>query len=167
MLLSPLGSEHQVQKLAAGLVTERVIKVIEEEKIDFILINFANTDMVGHTGDLEATIKATEFVDKCIGKISRAVLAKDGIFILTADHGNAEMKVNMQTGQKNKGHTTSPVPFIVIGNEYEGKKIGWAEAPGGDLSLVQPIGILSDIAPTILKILKIDQPQEMTGRSLL
>lgn len=162
-----VDSYVDLPEMAAAQVTERVLKVIEEDKYDFILINFANTDMVGHTGDLAATVKATEVVDKCIGKISRSVLAKNGVFMLTADHGNAEMKVNMQTGQKNKGHTTNPVPFIIIGNEYEGKKIGWAEAPGGDLSLVQPIGILSDIAPTILKILKISQPQEMTGRSLL
>jgi 2,3-bisphosphoglycerate-independent phosphoglycerate mutase len=77
------------------------------------------------------------------------------------------MKVNMQTGQKSKEHTTNPVPFIIIGNQFEGKKLGWAEAPGGDLSLVQPIGILSDIAPSILKLLNIDQPQEMTGRNLI
>lgn len=154
-------------EMAAIQMTDKVVKVINENTYDFILINFANTDMVGHTGDLAATIKATEAVDKCIGKISRAILAKNGIFLITADHGNAEIKVNMQTGQKSKEHTTNPVPFLVIGNEFEGKKIGWAEAPGGDLSLVQPIGILSDIAPTILKILKIDQPMEITGKSLL
>jgi len=154
-------------EMSAMEVTDKILSAIEEEKYDFILVNFANTDMVGHTGNIQAAIKAIETVDKCLGKIEEKVLAKDGVIFITADHGNAEVMFNMQTGMIDKEHTSNPVPFIVAGKQFEGYRLGSQDAPGSDLSLVQPQGILSDIAPTILKIMGLPKPKEMTGRSLI
>ena len=123
--------------------------------------------MVGHTGKIEAAIKGVEFLDNCVKKVVEATLEKDGAVLITADHGNAEIMFNMQTGQIDKEHTTNPVPFIIVNKEFMGKNFGWQEAVGGDLSLVQPQGILSDIAPTILQLMGIKKPKEMTGVSLL
>ncbi|MFH1427522.1 MAG: 2,3-bisphosphoglycerate-independent phosphoglycerate mutase [Patescibacteria group bacterium] len=148
-------------------ITDKVILVINEELYDFILINFANPDMVGHTGNLQATIKAVEIVDKCLGKITNKVLEKNGLLIITADHGNAEGLFNMQTGMIDKEHSTTPVPLIIVGEQFEGKTIGFKNIPGNDLSLVEPQGLLSDVAPTILKIMGLKKPPEMTGRSLI
>jgi len=154
-------------EMSAPEVTKKVLDFISEDKYDFILINFANPDMVGHTGNLQAAIKAIEVVDKCLGKIANVVLDKDGVIVVTADHGNAEIMFNMQTGEIDKEHTTNPVPFIIAGKEFEGKTIGFQESPGNDLSLTKPQGILSDISPTILQIMKLNKPPEMTGRSLI
>jgi len=93
-------------------------------------------------------------------------LDKNGAVLVTADHGNAEMMFNMQTGMIDKEHTANPVPFILVGRQFEGKTIGFKEIPGSDLSLVKPQGILSDVAPTVLKIMGLPKPKEMTGRSL-
>ena len=123
--------------------------------------------MVGHTGNLKATIKAIETVDKCVGKIVNLVLAKEGISFITADHGNAEELFNMQTGMIDKEHSANPVPFLIIGKDYEGKSLSLPDAPGGDLSLLQPQGMLSDVAPTILKVMNLEKPSEMVGRSLI
>ena len=153
-------------EMSALAVTEKVIKAIDSDKYDFILINFANADMVGHTGNLQAAIKAVEVVDSCLGKITKRVLDKNGAVLVTADHGNAEMMFNMQTGMIDKEHTANPVPFILVGRQFEGKTIGFKEIPGSDLSLVKPQGILSDVAPTVLKIMGLPKPKEMTGRSL-
>ncbi|MDD5032278.1 MAG: 2,3-bisphosphoglycerate-independent phosphoglycerate mutase [Patescibacteria group bacterium] len=153
-------------EMSAVGVTDKIIKAIDDDKYDFILINFANPDMVGHTGNLAATIKAIEVVDNCLGKITKKVLDKNGAIMVTADHGNAEMMFNMQTGMIDKEHSTNPVPFILVGSQFEGKTIGFKEIPGGDLSLVKPQGILSDVAPTVLKIMGLSKPKEMTGRSL-
>lgn len=161
-----VSSYDQKPEMSANLITEAILKEIEKNTYDFILVNFANADMVGHTGNLKAAIKAVEVVDKCVGKLSKSIISKNGIMLITADHGNAEVMFNMQTGMIDKEHTSNPVPFIIVGNDFEGKTIGFQEAPGSDLSILQPQGILSDIAPTILKILGIKKPDEMTGRSL-
>ncbi len=153
-------------EMSAFEVTKKMIQAIEEDKYDFILVNYANVDMVGHTGNIKAAIKAVETVDKCIGDLEKIILEKGGVLLITADHGNAENMFNMQTGLKDKEHSSNPVPFILVGREFEGKTIGFQEAPGNDLSLIQPQGILSDVAPTILKIMRIKIPPEMTGRSL-
>ncbi|MEI8361571.1 MAG: 2,3-bisphosphoglycerate-independent phosphoglycerate mutase [bacterium] len=163
----PVDSYDQKPEMSAPGVTEKVVKAVNDELYDFILINYANADMVGHSGNLLATEKAVETLDRCLGKVVNAVLAKNGIVLITADHGNAEMKHNLQTGQMSKEHTTNPVPFIIVSSQYEGKKIGWQDALNGDLSLIKPRGILSDVAPTILKLLDIEKPYEMTGKSLL
>jgi 2,3-bisphosphoglycerate-independent phosphoglycerate mutase len=165
---SPRVSSYDLKpEMSAYETTEKLVAEIEKDVYDFILINYANADMVGHTGNMNATIKAVETVDQCLGKIIRAVIPRGGCVLITADHGNAEIIFNMQTGNIDKEHSTSPVPFIIAGQEFEGKVIGGYDAPGGDLSLLQPQGILSDIAPTILKIMNIEKPEEMTGRSLV
>ncbi|MEA3464220.1 MAG: 2,3-bisphosphoglycerate-independent phosphoglycerate mutase [Patescibacteria group bacterium] len=154
-------------EMSAFIIAEKLVKAIKEEKYDFIFVNFANPDMVGHTGNIQAAIKAIETVDKCLGKVVKACLDKDGVILVTADHGNAEVMFNMQTGMIDKEHTANPVPFIVVGRQFEGHNLGRQDTPSGDLSLVQPQGILSDVAPTVLKIMGLPKPKEMTGRSLI
>lgn len=168
LISSPAVSSYDLKpEMSALEITDRVLKEIEENNYDFILINFANTDMVGHTGNLTATIKAVEVVDRCAGKIARAAINKGGLLFITADHGNAEGLFNMQTGMIDKEHSANPVPFLIIGPPYEGKSLSLSDAPGGDLSLIQPQGLLSDVAPTILKAMGLAKPAEMTGRSLI
>lgn len=168
LVSSPRVDSYDLKpEMSAVELTDKMIKEIESDKYDFILINYANPDMVSHTGNIKASIKAVEAVDKCLGRVVKSVLTKDGCIVITADHGNAEEVFNMQTGTIDKEHSVNPVPFIVIGKQYEGRKLGDADAPGGDLSLIQPQGILSDVAPTILSILNLSRPSEMTGRNLL
>jgi 2,3-bisphosphoglycerate-independent phosphoglycerate mutase len=95
------------------------------------------------------------------------VLAKGGVMLVTADHGNAEVTVNLQTAEKDKEHSTNPVPLLIVGAEYKGQAGPAGDAPDGDLSLMQPVGILADVAPTVLKILELPQPESMTGRALI
>ncbi|MFH1255616.1 MAG: 2,3-bisphosphoglycerate-independent phosphoglycerate mutase [bacterium] len=168
LVSSPAVSSYDEKpEMSAAEITEKVLKAIDKDKYDFILINFANADMVGHTGNLSATVKAVEMVDKCAGKIANAVLAKGGVAFITADHGNAEELFNMQTGMIDKEHSANPVPFLIVGKSFEGKSLSSVDSPGGDLSLVKPQGLLSDAAPTILKIMGLEKPKEMTGRSLI
>lgn len=162
-----VASYDQKPEMSAEAISARVIKEIMADKHDVIILNFANPDMVSHTGDMKATVKANEVVDHEIGKILEAVLLKNGAAVITADHGNAEEVVNVQTGAKDKEHSTNPVPMIVVGKEWEGKITPELEAVGWDLSLVPPVGALADIAPTVLKILGLKKPKEMTGTSLI
>lgn len=165
---SPQVASYDLKpEMSANEVTEKVLEAINGDQYDFILINFANADMVGHTGNIRAAIEAVKTVDKCIGRIIKALLAKDGVAFITADHGNAEVMFNMQTGMIDKEHSSNPVPLIVVGKQFEGRRLSKQDALDGDLSLVQPQGILSDVAPTILKIMNIDKPSEMSGRSLI
>jgi len=165
---SPAVSNYaEKPEMSAPLVAKKVLNAIREGGYDFILINFANPDMIGHTGDMKAAIKGVETVDKQVDKIVRSVLAKDGVVLITADHGNAESMVSMQTGQVDKEHTCNPVPFLAVRKEYSGKNFGWQDPPNGDLSTVQPQGILSDVAPTILHVMGIQAPAEMVGISLM
>jgi len=165
---SPQVPSYDVKpEMSAPEVAKKVLEAIEEGKNDFILINFANADMIGHTANIDAAIQAIEKLDEIVGQLSKSILSHNGVLMITADHGNAEYMFNMQTGMKDKEHTSNPVPFILIGNEYEGKNFGWQNIPGSDLSLMQAQGILSDIAPTVLHILGLKQPDEMTGRSLI
>lgn len=139
-------------EMSAYELTETTLKRIQEEDDDFILINFANPDMVGHTGSLSAAIKAVETVDECAGKLVEAVQAKGGVAIVTADHGNCERMVELSTGDAHTYHTTDPVSLFVIGNGYYA---------------LSPRGKLADVAPTILDLLELEQPTEMTGISLV
>ena len=165
---SPQVTSYDLKpEMSAPAVTNKLVEAIEKDKYDFIFVNFANADMVGHTGNIQAAIKAVEAVDKCLGRVVQITLAKDGVVLVIADHGNAEVMFNMQTGMIDKEHTCNPVPFIVVGKQFEGHSLNMQDAPGGDLSLVQPQGILSDIAPTILQIMGLTKPKEMTGRSLV
>lgn len=168
LVSSPAVSSYDEKpEMSANEVADKILKAVDKGDYDFILINFANADMVGHTGNLNATIKAVETIDKCAGKIVNSVLAKGGVALITADHGNAEELFNMQTGTIDKKHSANPVPFLIIGKEFEGKSLSAVDAPGGDLNLVKPQGLLSDAAPTILKIMGLEKPGEMTGRSLI
>jgi 2,3-bisphosphoglycerate-independent phosphoglycerate mutase len=130
-------------------------------------VNFANADMVGHTGDLSATIRACEVVDEAVGNIVDHTLAQGGVIVVTGDHGNAEEVINLQTGGIDKEHSTNPVPLLIIGKDFLGQAGPGGDPPEGDLSLLSPVGVLADVGPTVLKLLGIDQPPEMTGTALV
>ena len=157
----------QEPAMSAAEITKKAVKAVDENKFDFIVINYANADMVGHTGDVKATIKSCEVVDKCLGELSDHILAHDGVLMITADHGNAEEVINLQTGEIDKEHSTNPVPLIVVGKEYRGQAGPGGDSPEGDLSLLRPAGILADVAPTVLKLMGVDQPPEMMGNPLV
>lgn len=145
----------QKPEMSAYEQTETIIQKLSEGKYEFILINYANPDMVGHTGNIGPATKACETVDFCVGKIANWLLAYGGTLVITGDHGNAEEMINPKTGQIDTEHNGNPVPFIVIKKNFQGKNV---EFPGG---------ILADIAPTILSILGLKKPLGMTGRDLL
>ena len=134
-------------------ITERVLSAIQKNEFDFIVMNIANPDMIAHTGKFWATVRACEYTDKALGLITQAVLAKKGICLITADHGNAECVINSRTGEPETEHSTYPVPFIIV-------------KAGSRLKLRQH-GVLGDIAPTILDLLRLDKPRDMTGKSLI
>jgi 2,3-bisphosphoglycerate-independent phosphoglycerate mutase len=163
----PFGGEDRVlvpsQKVAtydlapemsAAGIADAVVKAVSDTAFDVIIVNFANADMVGHSGKLEPTIKAVETVDRELGRVYRAVKQRGGALLVTADHGNAEMLIDPATGGPHTAHTTNPVPLILI-----------TDAPNGTVSL-RPEGSLRDISPTILRLLKLDKPKEMTGGDL-
>lgn len=160
-------SYDQAPDMSAPLIAKEVVRVVDEDAYDVILLNFANADMVSHTGDIEATKAGCEAIDKALGAIAEHVLAKDGILLVTADHGNAEEVTNIKTGERDKEHSTNPVPFLIIGNAYKGKAGPAGDPPEGDLSLMPPVGFLADVAPTVLHLLEIDPPEEMSGRALV
>jgi 2,3-bisphosphoglycerate-independent phosphoglycerate mutase len=162
-----VASYDQKPEMSEAEVTAKAVGAIHEDLYDLIIMNYAAPDMVGHTGDFAATVRACEFTDECVGKVVEAALARGGVVLITADHGNAEEVKNVQTGGKDKEHSTSPVPFIIVGKQYEGMNMGLPEGVGSDLSVVQPVGVLGDVAPTVLKIMDLPQPDEMTGRALI
>ncbi|MFH1695053.1 MAG: sulfatase-like hydrolase/transferase, partial [Candidatus Micrarchaeota archaeon] len=141
-------------EMSALKVKEKLVQEIRKEKFDVIIVNFANPDLVGHSGKLNAVIKAVKTVDYCIGEIVREILAKKGTAMITADHGNAE-QMFYPNGEKCPAHTLNNVPFILVS---ENKKLKEKKLKKGELI---------DIAPTILKILGVKKPKEMTGKSLL
>ncbi|MDO8499787.1 MAG: 2,3-bisphosphoglycerate-independent phosphoglycerate mutase [bacterium] len=157
----------QAPAMSAGVITKEIAKVIDAGKYDFIVVNFANADMVGHSGNLDATISACEKIDECLGTIAEHVLSHNGVLVITADHGNAEEVINLQTGAIDKEHSTNPVPLIIVGRDFMGQAGPAGDAPEGDLSLFQPVGILADMAPTVLKLMGLEQPAEMTGQALI
>ena len=162
-----VSSYDAVPEMSAQKITDRVLKEVEKGFYDFIAVNFANPDMVAHTGNFEATVKANETVDDCLGKIVEAVVSRGGVVFLTADHGNAEELKNLRTGEIDKEHATNPVPFLMVGKMFEGHVSVAGEIPEGDLSLSPPVGMLADVAPTILATLGIPQPPEMGGAPLI
>ena len=146
-----VAAYDEVPQMSAAGVTEAVLAEIAKDKFDLIILNFANPDMVGHTGNLAAVTEAIEFVDRCVGEIVEAVLAKDGEVFLTADHGNAE-KMCAENGGPYTAHTNNPVPYIIISKkQYTGRE-GCA---------------LCDIAPTLLSLMHLPQPAEMTGEPIV
>jgi 2,3-bisphosphoglycerate-independent phosphoglycerate mutase len=154
MVQSPKVATYDLKpEMSAPEVMATVVKAVEKGSFDVIVVNFANADMVGHSGKIPPTVKAIETVDACLAEVYRVVRQKGGAMIVTADHGNAEQMIDPATGGPQTAHTTNPVPFIVISEE--GKRFG-----------LRPDGALQDISPTILGMLGIPQPKEMTGRDL-
>ena len=151
-------------EMSAEQITNALIEKIQRTDISFFVANFANGDMVGHTGNLSAAIKAVESMDEEIGRLVEAVLSVAGCLIITADHGNCEIMINAQ-GEIDKDHTTSPVPFILVGGPF--KKMSIEKMSYNGLAAIMPEGALSDIAPTILDLFGLDKPALMTGISLL
>ena len=152
LVLSPKVATYDLKpEMSAKEVTEKVIEAIQSQKYDCIILNYANPDMVGHTGNLEATVKAIETIDDCVGKVVEEVNKVQGVLLITADHGNAEQMIDYATGEPHTAHTTNPVPFILVGKE--------------DAKL-KP-GRLADLAPTMLDIMGLEKPKEMTGESII
>jgi len=165
---SPKVSSYDKEPtMSAAKITKEVLKAIDSDEYDAIMLNFANADMVAHTGDVTAAIEGCEAVDKALGQIAEHTLAKGGVLLVTADHGNAEEVVNLQTGERDKEHSTNPVPFYIIGEQYKGQSGPAGDPPNGDLSLMNPVGMLADVAPTMLSIIGLPLPKDMTGRSLM
>jgi 2,3-bisphosphoglycerate-independent phosphoglycerate mutase len=161
----PVPTYDLKPEMSTEAIKDRIKKDINE--YDFIVVNFASPDMVGHTGKIKPAIKAVKKVDKCLSELVDAVLAKEGVLLITADHGNCEEMLNIQTGEISKEHSTNSVPFILVGKEWEGKTADFPDIVEGDLSLTTPSGFLADVAPTVLKIMGIKAPKEMEGRSLI
>ncbi len=150
---SPKVPTYDLQpEMSAAGVTDAVVKAIEKGDFDAIIMNFANADMVGHTGKIEAAIKAVETVDDCLGRIHKALAPRGGAWIITADHGNAEMMIDPTTGGPHTYHTTNPVPFVLLCEDNQAR--------------LRPGGSLRDISPTLLGILDVPAPKAMTGRDL-
>ncbi len=153
LVASPKVATYDMKpEMSAYEVCDNVLEALEHDEYGFILVNFANPDMVGHTGVMEAAVKACEAVDECVGKISEKALKKGVKMILTADHGNAEWMFNKETNAPQTAHTTNVVPFVIIdNNKYQ----------------LRETGALCDIAPTILDLMNIEKPAEMTGNSMI
>lgn len=154
LVKSPKVATYDLQpEMSAPAVCEKLTDAIRSGKYDVIIVNFANPDMVGHTGVENAAVKAIEAVDECVGKAVEAIKEVDGVMFICADHGNAEQLIDYKTGEPWTAHTTNPVPFILV-NAGEG--YGLREG-----------GCLADIAPTLIELMGMEQPKEMTGKSLL
>lgn len=153
LIPSPKVATYDMKpEMSAYEVTDAVIEAIESKKYDVIIMNYANPDMVGHTGILEAAIKAIETIDNCIGKIVDKVFAQEGVLFITSDHGNADQMKDYETGGPMTAHTTNPTPLIIAGSKKD---------------LMLKPGKLADIAPTMLEIMGLEKPKEMTGESLI
>lgn len=152
---SPRVATYDLQpEMSADELTNKLLKEIDEDKYDFIVLNYANPDMVGHTGVVEAAIKAVETVDTCVGRVVEKIISKGGQALITADHGNAELMQDPETKTTITAHSTNPVPFIAVGENLKSAKL-------------KEDGRLSDIAPTILSMMNLEKPEQMTGNSLI
>ena len=154
LIPSPKIATYDLEpQMSAYIVTEELLKRIESHTYDVIIVNYANPDMVGHTGKMDAVTKALEVVDECVGRVIEAVKAKGGRAIVTADHGNSDMMVDQVTGEPFTAHTTSPVHFILVDDDMKSVKLQQ--------------GSLADVAPTMLTLLDISIPEDMTGKNLI
>lgn len=153
LIASPKVATYDLQpEMSANEVTEEVLKRLDTDEYDMVILNFANPDMVGHTGVFEAAKAAIEAVDTCLGKVVDKVIEKDGAVFITADHGNAEQMIDYSTGAPMTAHTTGPVPFLYVANNAKEMREG---------------GVLADIAPTMLQAMELEVPAEMTGKTLV
>src|SRR5690554_5247946 len=153
LIPSPNVATYDLQpQMSAPEVTDRIVDAIENQRYDVIIVNYANGDMVGHTGVFEAAVKAVECLDECMGRIVAALEKVGGEALITADHGNVEQMEDEVTGQAHTAHTCEPVPFIYVGKRNVSIREG---------------GVLADVAPTMLKLLGLPQPKEMTGTSII
>jgi 2,3-bisphosphoglycerate-independent phosphoglycerate mutase len=151
---SPKVATYDKQpEMSAPEVTDKVVEAIGSGRFDVVVLNYANTDMVGHTGLFPAAVKAVETVDQCLGRLAAAVEKAGGTLVITADHGNAEMMRDPETGEPHTAHTLNPVPFIIVN-------------PPGAIARVDE-GRLADVAPTLLDIMGLPKPPAMTGHSLI
>jgi 2,3-bisphosphoglycerate-independent phosphoglycerate mutase len=148
-------SYDQVPEMSAREITQHMVQQIRRDVYDVIICNFANADMVGHTGNMQACVKGIEILDSCVGQIVQEVGNKGGVVFITADHGNAEEMINMATGEVDTEHSVYPVPFMIISKKYIGQNI------------MLPSGILADVAPTMLSVMGLPKPESMTGRALM
>jgi 2,3-bisphosphoglycerate-independent phosphoglycerate mutase len=139
--------------MSAYEVTEKAIAKLDSGKYDVMILNFANCDMVGHTGVFDAAVKAVKTVDECVQKVVDKILSLGGTAIITADHGNAD-KMQEEDGSPFTAHTTNVVPFIVVGERFKGKTLRTG-------------GILADVAPTLLDMMEVPVPEEMSGKTLI
>ena len=140
-------------EMKAEAIGDAIVKAINDGAFDLIVANFANADMVGHSGKLEPTIRAIEAIDAQLGRIYKAIRERNGSWLITADHGNAEQMVDLVTGNPHTAHTTNPVPLIYVAEEAKHYRL-------------RPDGSLRDISPTLLNILNLGLPKEMTGGDL-
>jgi len=148
---SPKVETYDMQpEMSAIEVTDKVVEAIESRKYDTIILNYANPDMVGHTGILEAAIKGIETIDGCVQRVVEAIEKTEGVMLITADHGNSEQMIDYATGEPHTAHTTNVVPLVLVGKQAKLKE-----------------GRLADLAPTMLKLMNIEKPAEMTGESLI
>lgn len=155
MIKSPtVDSYASLPEMSAAGITDRVLAALEKDEFDFITMNYANADMVGHTGDIKATVKAVECLDKQLKQLTQKVLKLGGTLIITADHGNADDMLDFDSDQPNTFHTKNPVPLLIVGERFEDKKL-------------RDGGVLGNIAPTVLDILSVDKPKLMSKNSLL
>jgi 2,3-bisphosphoglycerate-independent phosphoglycerate mutase len=149
---SPNVATYDLQpEMNSKLLTDKLVTAIEGGEYDFIVCNYPNGDMVGHTGDFDAAVKACEAVDACIGRVVSSLQNVGGECLITADHGNAEQMLDENSGQAHTAHTCEPVPLIYVGRK----------------ATPAATGTLSDISPTLLHLMAIEQPQEMTGSVLM
>jgi 2,3-bisphosphoglycerate-independent phosphoglycerate mutase len=155
LIPSPKVATYNMKpEMSAPGITEELLNRLNKESYDMIILNFANSDMVGHTGEFESSVKAIEAVDECIGKIVPEILRQGGTILITSDHGNAEAKIDLESGQPLTAHTTNPVPFILVDDQLKDRQL-------------REDGALCDVAPTVLELMGIPQPVDMTGRSLI
>lgn len=153
LIPSPKVATYDMQpEMSAYKVTDELLNKLDEDKYDMIILNFANPDMVGHTGVFDAAKKAIEAVDVCLGKVVDKILEKNGVAFITADHGNAEQMIDFSTGKPMTAHTTDAVPFLYVAEDAKQLRDG---------------GILADIAPTMLGVMGLEVPKEMTGKNLI
>jgi 2,3-bisphosphoglycerate-independent phosphoglycerate mutase len=154
LIPSPKVATYDLQpEMSAAEVMESVLERLESHDDDFILVNFANPDMVGHTGDMEAAIKAVTAVDECAGRVVDAILEKGGVALITADHGNSELMIDYLAGGPHTYHTKNAVPFFILAADKA--------------FMPKPRGKLADVAPTILDLMGLEKPDQMTGESLI